>query len=103
MTPLPRSTSALPASNCGLTSSTSSPCGVHAAISCGSTRMIEMNDRSATTRSTAPPMAVGGQVADVKPLEHGHPLVVADLRVQLPVTDIDGNDVRWRHVAADNR
>ena len=67
------------------------------------TRMTEMNDRSATTRSTSPPIAAAVEVADVEPLEHGHPLVVADLRVQLPVADVDGNDVARRRVAADNR
>ena len=55
--------------------------------------MIEMNDRSATTRSTAPPIAVAVDVADVEPLEHRHPLIVADLRVQLPMADVERHDV----------
>src|SRR5262249_31510643 len=49
--PLP--TRSLPTSNCGLTRSTKSASGLAQAISAGSTRPSEMNERSAVTRSGA--------------------------------------------------
>src|SRR5215468_10263996 len=49
--PLP--TRSLPTSNCGLTSRTKSASGLAQAISAGSTRPREMNERSAVTRSGA--------------------------------------------------
>src|SRR6266700_2609500 len=59
--PLP--TASLPASNCGLTSSSSSPSGRVAPASAGSTSRREMNDRSATVRSTGPPIASGSSLS----------------------------------------
>ena len=56
ITPLPLLTSARPASNCGLTSSTIGRPGWHSATSEGITTRNEMNDRSPTTMSTRPPI-----------------------------------------------
>ena len=93
ITPLPRSTSALPASNCGLTSSTSSPADRHTAISGGKApndrdeRQVgdDQIDRAADRDRV--------EVADVESLEDRDPLVVADLRMQLPVADVDRHHV----------
>ena len=51
-----------PTSNCGLTIGSSSPSGRGARGSAGSTVRSEMNDRSATTSSTGPPMSSGVSV-----------------------------------------
>ena len=72
-------------------------------MSGGKARMIEMKDRSATTRSTAPPIATAVEVADVESLEDRDPLVVADLRVQLPMTDVEGHHVGGAALAAGSR
>ena len=48
-----------PTSNCGLTSSTRSPPGRTRAASFGMTRVSEMKDRSATSRSNGPPRSTG--------------------------------------------
>ena len=56
MTPRPRSTSWRPASNCGFTRSTIGAPGWHSPTSTGITSRNEMNDRSPTTTSTAPPI-----------------------------------------------
>ena len=54
--------------------------------------MSEMNDRSATTRSTAR-RCVGGEVADVEALDHHDALVVADARMELAVADVERDDL----------
>jgi len=51
----PRPTAPRPASNWGLTSSSRSPSRRVSDASTGTTRRSEMNDRSATVRSTGPP------------------------------------------------
>src|SRR6266540_2979867 len=63
--PLP--TASLPASNCGLTSSSRSPPGRVAAARAGSTSRSEMNDRSATVRSTWPPIASASRKRTLRP------------------------------------
>src|SRR5690606_7480764 len=55
----PAPTRPRPTSNCGLTSSSRSPSGAVQAARAGSTSRREMNDRSATVRSTWPPMRSG--------------------------------------------
>ncbi len=50
-----------PTSNCGLTRTTKSASGRAQARSAGSTSRSEMNDRSATTRSTSPPISSGAR------------------------------------------
>ena len=80
---------ARPASNCGLTSSTIGDPGWHSDTSTGMTTISEMNDRSATTRSTSPPIVSGGGGTDVEALEHDDAWVVADPRVQLAVADVE--------------
>ena len=55
--------------------------------------MIEMNDRSATTKSTCATQRGGGEVANVKSLQHRHSLIVADPRMELAVTYVEGNDM----------
>src|SRR5215207_2709686 len=52
---------ARPASNCGFTSSTRSPSGAVQRASAGATVTSEMNERSATVRSTAPPRSLGSR------------------------------------------
>ena len=54
----------------------------------------EMNETSTTTTSTSPPTVVRRGVADVGPLDDGHPLVAAQPRVQLPVADVEGDHPR---------
>ena len=93
MTPRPRATSTRPASNCGLTSSTIGDPGWHSATSTGMTVTSEMNERSATRTSAGPPISLRCRRLDVGSLEHGHPVVVAQTRVQLTVADVEGDDV----------
>ena len=57
----PDPTRSRPTSNCGLTIGTRSPSGAVHAASAGSTSRSEMKDRSATVRSTGPPIASGGE------------------------------------------
>src|SRR5581483_11693076 len=57
ITPFPLAASWRVASNCGLTSTTTSAPGAAHASRAGATTRNEMNDTSATTRSTGPPMA----------------------------------------------
>ena len=71
----PRPRGPCPTSNCGFTMGTISASADAQDVSAGSTVASEMNDRSATTRSTGPPIAVGGQFADVGALQHDHPRV----------------------------
>ncbi len=61
--------------------------------STGITTVSEMNETSATAASTGPPIVGDGRRADVRPFEHGHPLVVADARVELAVADVEGDDL----------
>ena len=75
MTPLPRLTSARPASNCGFTSTTmSAPGRARSPASTGATVTSEMKDRSATRTSKGlTPDVVGHQGPDVGPLPHLDP------------------------------
>ena len=57
-----------------------------------------MKDRSPTTRSTGPPIELGGQVADVGAVVHPHPLVGLQRPGELPVADVDRD-----HLAAPAR
>ena len=59
-----------------------------------STRVSEMNDRSATTTSTGPPMLAGVASRTWKRSSTVHPRVVADARVELTVADVDGHHLR---------
>ena len=85
---------ARPASNCGFTRSTRSPSGRVQRASAGATVSSEMNDRSATARSTGPPRSSGSRRADVGALQHGHARVVAQRPCELPAPDVDRVDVR---------
>ena len=75
---------------------------VHAA-SAGSTMRSEMNDRSATMSSTGPPIVVGRERADVGAVVHPHPLVAAQPPDELPVADVDGDDLARRRGRAARR
>ena len=55
----PRPTNPRPTSNCGFTSTTRSPASRVQAANAGRTSRKLMNERSATTRSTVPPIASG--------------------------------------------
>ena len=63
----------LPTSNCGFTIGTRSPSSAVQAASAGSTSRSEMNDRSATVRSTGPPIVLRRQRPHVGALEHTSP------------------------------
>ena len=67
--------------------------GLHTPFNAPITIVSEMNDRSATTMSTGPPVTRGRDVADVRALDVRDPVVGAQPLVQLSVADVDGDDV----------
>ena len=99
--PLP--TSAGPASNCGLTSTTNSASWVATSTSAGSTDRSEMNDRSATTRSGTNGRSAGVQGAHVRAFHHRDARVVADLPRELAVAHVDRDHPRRARPAAGSR
>ena len=73
------------------------------AVSAGSTSRSEMKDRSATVSSTGPPISSGVERAHVGAVEHRDPRVGAQCPGQLPVADVDGDDLRAPRRAAARR
>ncbi len=99
--PHPAPTRSFPTSNCGFTIGTISASGDAHAVSAGSTVASEMNDRSATTRSTGPPMASAVSVAHVRAFQDVHPLIGPQRPGQLPVADVGGDDLGGAPVQQD--
>ena len=90
-----------PTSNCGLTiGSRSASSGAAQAVSAGSTRRSEMNDRSATTRSTGPSIASGVSVRTLVRSWTRTRSSVRRLPGQLAVADVDGDDLGGAAAAA---
>ena len=83
-----------PTSNCGLTIGSRSASGRAQRTSAGSTRPSGMNDRSATTRSTGSPTCAGSSARTLVRSTHGDPRVALQRPGQLPVPDVDRDDVR---------
>ena len=84
-----------PASNCGLTSTTTSPSAASNAGTVGRIRVAEMNETSMVTTSTVRRSAGSrsdGQVAGVDAVEHGHPRVLAQPPGDLPAPDVERGD-----------
>ena len=94
MTPLPRSASSLPASNCGFTRSTSSAPGRASESSGSATVRNEMKDRSATTSVEAAAEVVAAQAAQVGPFPHGDAGIGAQALVELVAAHVERHHVR---------
>ena len=95
MTPRPADASTRPASNWGFTSTTSGdPGAATGPVRTGTARVAEMNDRSATTRSTGTPPSVSRVTLRMSRRSSvGHPGMAAQPRVELAVADVDGDHV----------
>ena len=93
-TPLPSAPPRRPASNWGFTSTHQVGARPRRrATRAAAPRCSEMNDRSATTRSTGAAEAAGVEVADVGALAHRDPGVGPEPLVELAVADVDGHDL----------
>ena len=104
-TPLPRDTSARPASNCGLISTTTSaPEAARSPRRAGADRRREMNDRSATTTwNGLAAEVVERDAADVGALQRTDPRVGPEPLVKLGPSDVDGDHRAPRPAAAGSR
>ena len=90
-------TSSRPASNCGLTRTTTSAPGRSSGTSAGSTCLTEMNDTSIVTHVEGARVLgelFGCQRARVDPLEHDDAGIAPQLPVELAVADVERDDPR---------
>ena len=106
MTPRPLSASALPASNCGLTSATILPSGFNKAMAAGKIFCSEMNEQSITAKIGGRKRLGklrGGQMAGVGLFHDDDAVVLAQFPCELALPDIHGKNLGARRVAAGNR